>query len=147
MNSLKGFFVSKRIYSKGRCKSFLKNRKFHRIDGPAIINPDGSEEWFNEGVRHRLDGPAFSLTMENGSLYLIWYEKGVFHRKDGPAVIYPNGTEVWYKYGKVHREDGAAIIRPNGAKEYFLADVQFTYEQWFFLIPKKMKIKHLFSTC
>jgi hypothetical protein len=30
----------------------------HRLNGPAVINPDGKKEYWFEGVRHRLDGPA-----------------------------------------------------------------------------------------
>ena len=30
----------------------------HREDGPAVIWPDGYEEWYINGKRHRLDGPA-----------------------------------------------------------------------------------------
>jgi hypothetical protein len=35
-----------------------KNKQFHNEDGPAIIWDSGDMEWFNNGILHRLDGPA-----------------------------------------------------------------------------------------
>ena len=47
--------------------------ELHREDGPAIVRPDGSEEWYRNGMRHR---------------------------DDGPAIIHPDGKEEWYRNGK-----------------------------------------------
>jgi len=57
---------------------FLRNRagQCHRDDGPAIIRPDGRQEW---------------------------YRNGQCHRDDGPAVIYPDGRQYWYLDGKKQR--------------------------------------------
>jgi hypothetical protein len=46
------------------------NNKYqlHRENGPAVIHPDGSYEWFLNGKRHRIGGPAVML-----------YEKGQEH--------------------------------------------------------------------
>jgi hypothetical protein len=30
----------------------------HRINGPAILYPNGDALWYRNGYRHRLDGPA-----------------------------------------------------------------------------------------
>ena len=43
-----------------------KSRKHHRIGGPAIIHPDGTE---------------------------IWYKDGKLHIEDAPEIIYSDGTE------------------------------------------------------
>lgn len=32
--------------------------ELHRIDGPAWIGPDGSQQWYLHGKRHREDGPS-----------------------------------------------------------------------------------------
>jgi len=39
-------------------KKWVKNGKFHRVDGPAIEDNNGDKFWFKENNRHRIDGPA-----------------------------------------------------------------------------------------
>jgi len=41
---------------------------------------------------HREDGPA--LVDYNGGQY--WFNKNKYHREDGPAVITPDGHKYWY---------------------------------------------------
>ena len=36
----------------------LPSDQLHRVDGPAITRPDGTEFWFQHGKRHRVGGPA-----------------------------------------------------------------------------------------
>jgi len=47
--------------------------QLHREGGPAVIYPDGMQEW---------------------------YRNGQYHRDDGPAVIYPDGRRYWYLSGR-----------------------------------------------
>lgn len=54
----------------------------HRLDGPAIIHENGTEEWYVDGRRHR-----------DNNL---------------PAITYPNGGRAWFKHGRLHRLDGPA---------------------------------------
>lgn len=54
----------------------------------------GNQRWFDEdGLLHRLDGPAFIgggvLTVQR------YYYHGWWHRLDGPATIWANG---WIQY-------------------------------------------------
>ena len=90
--------------------------KLHRDGGPAIIQPDGTEEWYQHGRLHREDGPAF--TDPNGNEF--WYWKGRLHRdNDLPAVERANGDSEWYRYGRQHRENGRPDIeRANGDSEW-----------------------------
>ena len=37
---------------------FYKNRKYHRLNGPAIEYVDGDSMWFKDGLFHRTNGPA-----------------------------------------------------------------------------------------
>lgn len=37
-----------------------------------------------------------------------WYQNGIRHREDGPAIV-GDAAESWFKNGKRHREDGPAI--------------------------------------
>jgi hypothetical protein len=48
-----------------------RNNKKHREDGPAVVNHDGSNQW--------------------------WFYHGKLHRLGGPAVIQNGCKEWWYK--------------------------------------------------
>ncbi len=52
-------------------KTYFKDNKLHRIDGPAFIDSDGTEKWFFHGK---------------------------LHRTDGLAIVYPDGKEEWCVY-------------------------------------------------
>ncbi len=92
--------------------------KVHRTDGPAVIYPDGSQEWWQHGVLHRVDGPA--VIRADGRQY--WLQFGQHHRLDGPAAIHPEGHEVWRQRGKLHRTDGPAITWSDGTLEWWEND-------------------------
>ena len=55
----------------GNIYYFKKNtRILHNPYGPAIVNADGSKQYYIENLRHRLDGPA--ITHPSGlELYFI----------------------------------------------------------------------------
>lgn len=53
------------------------NGQFHRTDGPAIIYPSGSQEWWLYGKRHRTDGPA-----------IIWINGGNEWWLNGQLISY-----------------------------------------------------------
>jgi len=97
----------------------------HRLDGPAIMNEDGSEGWYINGLKHRFDGPA--VTLADGSKY--WYFNGVLHREDGgPAIEYHDGTKYWYLLGRKHRLDGPAVEKSTGTRQYWLFGFSMTKE-------------------
>jgi hypothetical protein len=48
-----------------------KDGRLHRDDGPAVIKPDGTQEWYQHDERHRDDGPAW---------------------------IWPDGRQLWYQH-------------------------------------------------
>lgn len=50
-----------------------RNSGLHRIGGPAVIRPDGTQVWWYYDVRHR---------------------------QDGPAVERPDGTKEWWIRGR-----------------------------------------------
>ena len=50
----------------------------HRIDGPAVVDPDGS---------------------------LMWYRNGKLHRTDGAAVVFPTGDLHWFLNGEELSEE------------------------------------------
>lgn len=88
---------------------------FHRTDGPAILYPDGREEWYRDGTRHREGGPAIC-----GGAVSAWYQDGQRHRTDGPAYVTAGGREEWYQEGLLHRMDGPAICDPETGDEWYV---------------------------
>jgi hypothetical protein len=92
--------------------------KYHREDGPARIDLNGTQYWYWHGWLHREDGPA-EIEL-NGTQK--WYRNGKQHRDDGPAEIEPDGTQRWYQNDKRHRDDGPAAIGPDGTQAWYQND-------------------------
>jgi len=63
----------------------------HREGGPAVIEADGTQEWYHKGKYHRLGGPA--IIYFDGTK--VWYHKGELHREGGPSVIFSDGRQYW----------------------------------------------------
>ncbi len=92
--------------------------KLHRNDGPAVIDENGTQRWYQHGKLHRNDGPA--IIYANGSQ--AWYQYGKWHRDGGPAFIGSDGSQEWYQHGKLYRDDGPAAIDPDGTQEWWWYD-------------------------
>ena len=60
------------VFENGGYRVRNSSGQLHREDGPAVIYPDGRQEW---------------------------YRNGHLHRDNGPAAIYPDGTQYWYRNG------------------------------------------------
>jgi len=88
----------------------------HRDGGPALIDADGTKEWWVDGKRHRLDGPA----IESADGSKVWYKDGKLHRIDGPALEFKYGTNQWYVNGELHRHDGPAVEGVDGSNAWYL---------------------------
>ncbi len=99
--------------------------KLHREDGPAVIEPDGTQEWYRHGKLHREDGPA----VVGADGYQCWYWRGECHRDDGPAVIDPDDTQEWYRRSRRHREDGPAVVEADGTREWYWEGRPVTEEE------------------
>src|SRR5512138_2443134 len=111
---------TKSIEENGTIRWKLPNGKLHKLDGPAVIYPDGSEYWYKNGKLHKTDGPA--ATDPDGSEY--WYENGKFHKTDGPAATGPDGFQAWCINDQLHRLDGPAVIYANERIEWFLHNIE-----------------------
>lgn len=78
---------------------------------PSIIHPNGGEEYFMNGKRHRLDGPAVIQPEPDGGWIELWYEEGLLSRspEEGAAkIIYNSKGEVihevsYYKGAEVEQ--------------------------------------------
>lgn len=94
---------------------------FHRLDGPAHITKYKGKtfkNWYVNGIKHRINGPAFEEFDENNILTReIWYKNDQIHRIGGPALFILKHKETsetireWYKNGEKHNDDGPAVVR------------------------------------
>ena len=76
---------------------WYKNGKLHRDDDlPAVIWKEGTQEWYQHGLRHRENNPAI---IRKDSLY-AWWLNGNCHREDGPAIthVYGSYQNVFHEY-------------------------------------------------
>jgi hypothetical protein len=72
-----------------------------------------------------------------------WWVNGQRHRVDGPAVIYADGSKRWYINDQLHRLDGPAIIRVDGSQYWYINGTHATDDvnQWM----TKLDITYPFS--
>jgi hypothetical protein len=71
--------------------------KLHNKFKPAVIKADGSEEYYDQGKRHREGAPAVIQPLEDGGWMEVWYERGLISRlpEEGSAkIIYNAKGEV-----------------------------------------------------
>lgn len=72
-------------------------KRFSNPKRPSIIRPDGSEEYFLGGKRHRIGKPAVIRPLADGGWEEIWYEDGLVSRlpEEGPAkTVYNAKGEI-----------------------------------------------------
>jgi hypothetical protein len=110
-----------RIVLSDGTQEWRENGVLHRYDGPAIIRPDGTQEWWRDGKLDREDGPA--VIYPDGTQE--WWRRGKRHRTaNGPSVIRADGTQEWWFEGVLHSYDGPAVIRPDGTQEWWINGVR-----------------------
>lgn len=88
---------------------------YYRDGGPAVVLGDGTEIYFTNGMKGRLEGPT--VVGPNG--YQEFWTNGHLGRKDGPAIVYPDGGKDWLQNDMFHRKDGPAREFSDGTKQYF----------------------------
>lgn len=49
---------------------FARGTLFHRLDGPAVIKDDGTEEWYYHHELHRIGGPAITRPNKTSCFYV-----------------------------------------------------------------------------
>ena len=94
---------------------WYQNGVLHRLDGPAVEYTSGTKRWYQKGLLHREDGPA----VEFSDNYVEYWVNGKLHNVDGPAVTYHNGKDYWVN-GKLHRLDGPAREFTTGRNEWYI---------------------------
>ena len=128
------------VGSDGRVEWRLPNRSLHRVGGPAVIKPNGTQEWWQHNQLHREDGPAIigadgtEIWYKNGKEHRIggpsyvdpkrgyesWSRDGVRHRVDGGPALVVNGSQQWYENGELHRVGGPAVVSKDGRQEWWV---------------------------
>ena len=58
-----------------------KDGALHNEFDPAVININGIKQWYLNGLRHRIGGPAVEEMWTHK-----YYIHGLLHREDGPAI-------------------------------------------------------------
>ena len=90
------------------------------------ITPEGAKVWKNSaGQYHRENGPA----VEEADGTKWWYFNGQRHRVDGPAIEWADGTKKWWFNGQLHRTDGPAIEDANGSKQWYFNGQRLSEEE------------------
>jgi hypothetical protein len=110
-------------------KCSYKDDLIHAIDKPAVIFNDGTEHWYQYGVKHRESGPA--VTQPDG--VQLWYLHGKLHREEGPAVVIPGVLTEWHRHGKLHKLNGPASIHADGKIIYAIEGEKITSAYIFML--------------
>lgn len=114
--------VFKTVKSDGTVIYRNSDGQYHCDHGPAVYMPEQKIEiWYNNGLMHREDGPAFIVDTETNLKFnneyveniktkrRNWYQHGFKHRTDGPAEV-TNFYIKWYHRGVLHNTDGPARI-------------------------------------
>ncbi len=70
--------------------------RYHKDEGPAVIDSDGNKFWYRHGERHR-DGDLPAVEMKNGDK--AWCKDGKYHRDGKPAIEFANGEAEWWLEG------------------------------------------------
>lgn len=93
----------------------------HRVDGPAYVVEGFMWEWWLNGKQHRVGGPATEYW--DGGAWEWWME-GERHPEEGPSQEGGKVLREWYRHGLRHRDDGPAVVHTNGTQEWWLDGVQ-----------------------
>lgn len=68
----------------------------------------GKKSYYFQGVldRNEIEGPA--VIEKDGTKY--YYKNGKLHILNGPAIVYKNGGFEYYMNNEVHRKNGPAVM-------------------------------------
>ena len=103
---------------------WILNKIEHRTFLPSIIINKEYYAWRQKDKFHRFDGPAI---INLGIGMLNWYRDGRLHREDGPAVVHSSGEVIWYRYGRALSRD--EILKLNLGNQDWKAECYFYIEQ------------------
>lgn len=95
-------------------EAWVEQGRTHRIGGPALTfqEKSGSFNYANGSVRIRQTGDSYRVYTVPTLQVQCWFQNGLLHREDGPAItITPvmEGLfreEFWFLHGVQHRDSG-----------------------------------------
>lgn len=99
-------------------------KKFSNVSQCVTKYPDGSkssENWFRDGVVHRVGKPASTCWYPNGQKSLeVWAQNGLEHRVNGPSTtVWDKDGKIkfvmWYTRGIWHKKNGGPIKDRNNS--------------------------------
>ena len=119
---------------------YIRDRKYHRTDGPAIEWVNGGKAWFVNGKR--MSEEQFNAWRAKNNPVKEGYKDTIkiLGQMEVPIEVWDNGTEVYktkegFRYefangdieyitrdGKYHRTDGPAVEYAGGGKAWFVND-------------------------
>jgi hypothetical protein len=122
---------------------YIKDKNFHRTDGPAIIKNKsesiGTQMWFVNGLLHRDDDlPAIQYTSDSyvwknnkeNNISGQWWTNGKRHRlNDLPAIVFGDEHQEWWIDGQRHRADNKPAIIKNRTNSSVLHPTQ---QEWWY---------------
>lgn len=79
----------KHTYLDGTIMYHNEEDQLHREDGPAMISPDGYQEWFINDKYHREDGPAI-ITSDDYKEY--WLNGKEYSHEEWLKLVKPTST-------------------------------------------------------
>ena len=106
-----------------------KKGKYHREDGPAVIDKDGTKKWYLNGIRHNLNGPA---VIYNDGFKEYWIDGEEFTKEQFEEIINVDPEE---KSEIDYDMDGLPIEKPDGTKKWYFDGTELTEEE-FYNTPK-----------
>ena len=103
------------------------NGYLHNECGPAVIRPDGKQEWYVNGIRYEkeiFDDLSFERISKDGT-FMRCDSQGRLHNLFKPACEL-NGVQHWFKHGVRHYHKGPAVVKPNGENQWWVEGTQYT---------------------
>lgn len=89
----------------------------------AVVDNFGTTRWYKDAkckVLHRENDPAVQYA-DDGTK--CWFQNGQRHRTDGPALVYADGTKEWFING-VEMTEAEFIAATQPVVEMTVADVE-----------------------
>ena len=116
----------------GTVKFYNTLDQLHRLDGPAVLDPNGTVQWRQFGHLHRLDGPAY-VNAVTGDQH--WFLQGVEYTQPDHAhqveqlalidemsyVVECGESSTTYRNpaGQLHRTNGPAVEYSDGGRTWY----------------------------
>jgi len=125
----------------------MRNERHSFNDKPAVDWGNGDEEWYKNGERHRLEGPA-AINTYKSFISHRYYQNDLVHRILKPAYMeYRCGLksyECYYLKGNLHNPIGPAEIYygPNYKfrRAFYIHDKKLSFNEFMKQLEERLNI-------